>query len=118
MSSLPEVLSPVSNIVSQGLALKHSTLHLPANNDRLRQSEPDQEPVDEHMRSVVPSPVDDEDEHAVEPSLRVGLVVHRASSGFALRANNLHSYLDLNRFVGALISHPGPESSSLMSCAA
>ena len=89
----------MSNNISQGLALKHSTLHVPAKKDHLRQSEVDQEPTDDHLRSVVPSPVGDEDEDPVEPSLRVGLVVHRAASGFALRANNLHSYLDLNRFV-------------------
>ncbi|KAM5531642.1 hypothetical protein V8D89_014694 [Ganoderma adspersum] len=112
-----KILNPVSNNVSQGLALKHSTLHLPARNDRLRESELDHEPVDEHLRSVVPSPVEDEDEHAVEPSLRVGLIVHRASSGFALRANNLHSYLDLNRFFLSQTSYSlpsDPENRSLI----
>ena len=34
----------------------------------------------------------------------MGLVVHRASAGFASRANNLHSYLELNRLV--CVSHP------------
>ena len=93
------VLSPVTNNILQGPALKHSTLHLPTEHKRLRHSTEDAETDDEHLRSVVPSPVDDDDEDAVEPSLRVGLVVHRSSSGFASRGNNLHSYLELNRFV-------------------
>lgn len=93
------MLSPVTNTVSQGLALKHSTLHLPSQKQSLRHSAEGPERDDEHLRSVVPSPVEQDDEDAVEPSLRVGLVVHRASSGFASRANNLHSYLELNRFV-------------------
>ena len=85
--------------MSQGPALKHSTLHLPTQKDHLRKSAEEAESVDENTRSVVPSPVEDEDEESVEPSLRVGLVVHRTSAGFASRANNLHSYLELNRFV-------------------
>ncbi|TBU31643.1 UDP-3-O-glucosamine N-acyltransferase [Dichomitus squalens] len=93
------ILSPVSNNVSQSLALKHSTLHVPGQKRHLRRkTAEEEEAADEHMRSTVPSPVEDEDEDAVEPSLRVGLVVHRSSSGFASRGNNLHSYLDLNRF--------------------
>ena len=55
------------------------------------------------MRSVVPSPVEQDDEDAIPPSLRVGLVAHRAAAGFASRANNLHAYLELNRFVSLFI---------------
>ncbi|KAH9892742.1 UDP-3-O-glucosamine N-acyltransferase [Cubamyces lactineus] len=91
------VLSPVTNNLSQALALKHSTLHLPARKQRLRRSAAGSDD-DEHLRSVVPSPVEQDDEEATEPSLRVGLIAHRASSGFASRANNLHTYLELNRF--------------------
>ncbi|OSD07073.1 UDP-3-O-glucosamine N-acyltransferase [Trametes coccinea BRFM310] len=93
------ILSPVTNNLSQALALKHSTLHLPTpQKQRLRRSAAGSEADDEHLRSVVPSPVEEDDEESVEPSLRVGLVAHRASSGFASRANNLHAYLELNRF--------------------
>ncbi|KAI0705024.1 UDP-3-O-glucosamine N-acyltransferase [Cerioporus squamosus] len=102
------ILSPVSNNVSQGPALKHSTLHLPTQHKHAD---------DEHLRSVVPSPVDHDDEDAVEPSLRVGLVVHRSSSGFASRANNLHSYLELNRFFLGQTSYTlpsDPENRSLI----
>ncbi|KAI0645894.1 UDP-3-O-glucosamine N-acyltransferase [Trametes meyenii] len=92
------ILSPVTNNLSQALALKHSTLHLPARKQHLRRSAAGSEADDDHPRSTMPSPVDDDDEDADEPSLRVGLVAHRASSGFASRANNLHTYLELNRF--------------------
>ena len=93
------VLSPVTNSVSQAQALKHSTLHLPVDKDRLRHTAEGTEPDDEHLRSTVPSPVEQDDEDAVPPSLRVGLVAHRSAAGFASRANNLHAYLELNRFV-------------------
>ena len=93
------MLKPVSNI-SLAQALKHSTLHLPVEKMPLRHAAESTEADDEHpMRSVVPSPVEEDDEDADEPSLRVGLVVHRAAAGLASRANNLHSYLELNRFV-------------------
>ncbi|KAH9929545.1 UDP-3-O-glucosamine N-acyltransferase [Epithele typhae] len=92
------VLSPVTNNISLGQALKHSTLHAPSHTDRLRHFTEGTETDDEHLRSVVPSPVEQDDEDAVPPSLRVGLVAHRASAGFASRANNLHAYLELNRF--------------------
>ncbi|OJT13115.1 hypothetical protein TRAPUB_10341 [Trametes pubescens] len=92
------VLNPVTNSLSQALALKHSTLHTPSRKQHVRRSVAGSEDGDEHLRSVVPSPVEDDDDEFVEPSLRVGLVTHRSSSGFASRANNLHAYLELNRF--------------------
>jgi len=45
----------------------------------------------------MPSPVDGDEGEDAPASLRVGLIVHRASAGYAARANNLHSYLELNR---------------------
>ena len=33
------------------------------------------------------------------PNTRVGLIAHRAGDGLAARANNLYSYLDINRKV-------------------
>ncbi|KAI0743943.1 UDP-3-O-glucosamine N-acyltransferase [Daedaleopsis nitida] len=110
------VLSPMTN-VSYGSALKHSTLHLPTQKQHLRHVAEGLEVDDEHLRSTVPSPVQQEDEDAVEPSLRVGLVLHRASSGFASRANNLHSYLELNRFFLTPTSYSlptDPENRSLI----
>ncbi|RPD78595.1 UDP-3-O-glucosamine N-acyltransferase [Lentinus tigrinus ALCF2SS1-7] len=111
------ILSPVTNNVFQGPALKHSTLHLPTQHKHLRHSSEDADADDEHLRSVVPSPVDNEDEDAVEPSLRVGLIAHRSSSGFASRANNLHTYLELNRFFLGQTSYTlpsDPENRSLI----
>lgn len=93
------MLNPVTNSLSQALALKHSTLHTPSRKQHVRRSAAGSEDGDEHLRSVVPSPVEEDDEESVEPSLRVGLVAHRSSAGFASRANNLHAYLELNRFV-------------------
>ncbi|KAH9858869.1 UDP-3-O-glucosamine N-acyltransferase, partial [Lenzites betulinus] len=105
------VLSPATNNFSQVLALKHSTLHLPARKQHLRRSAAGSEADDDHLRSVMPSPVEEDDEESAEPSLRVGLVAHRSSSGFASRANTLHTYLELNRFflsqtTYALLSDP------------
>ena len=39
------------------------------------------------------------DEYDIEPSLRCGIVIHRLSDGYAARANNIWSYLELNRNV-------------------
>ncbi|KAI0633602.1 UDP-3-O-glucosamine N-acyltransferase [Trametes polyzona] len=102
------ILSPVTNNLSQALAMKHSTLHLPARKQHLRRSAAGSEADDEHLRSVVPSPVEEDDEESDEPSLRVGLVAHRASAGFASRANNLHTYLELNRFFLSQTSYTLP----------
>ncbi|OBZ68149.1 putative translation initiation factor eIF-2B subunit gamma [Grifola frondosa] len=111
------VLSPASNAFSQGLALKHSTLHTNLQKHHLRNNTLRPFPEDEHLRSVVPSPIEGEEEDTLLPSLRVGLVVHKADSGFAARANNLHSYLELNRFFLAQASYSlptDPESRSLI----
>ncbi|OCH88888.1 UDP-3-O-glucosamine N-acyltransferase [Obba rivulosa] len=95
------VLSPVTNAASQGLALRHSTLHAKPLDDRPRRPAPsfpgDEGQNEENLRSVVPSPVDGDEGEEPPASLRVGLVVHKASAGYTARANNLHAYLDLNR---------------------
>ncbi|KAI0759830.1 UDP-3-O-glucosamine N-acyltransferase [Trametes elegans] len=114
------VLSPVSNNLPQTLAMKHSTLHLPARKQHLRRSAAGSEADEDHPRSSVPSPIERqaaEPIDPVEPSLRVGLVVHRASSGFASRANNLHAFLELNRLALGQTSYvlpSDPENRSLI----
>jgi len=63
-------------------ALKHSTLNEP-NTITYKDPEGDGEITTNHG-----------------PSTRVGLIVHKAEDGIAARANNLYSYLDINRRVG------------------
>ena len=41
-----------------------------------------------------------EENFDVEPSLRCGVLVHSLADGYAARANNIWSYLELNRTVG------------------
>lgn len=99
-SSLRVVAAPPSNHTSQRIALQHSTLHTHVAKDGRRglTSEPNTAPS---------SPIEEEDEADDSASLRVGVVVHGASEGFAARANTLHSYLELNRHVRLLLPlHP------------
>ncbi|KAI0930392.1 hypothetical protein AcV5_007118 [Taiwanofungus camphoratus] len=115
------VLSPVTNAVSQGLALRHSTLHAKSNrhhrSGEFLHSPPSDGQNEEQLRSIVPSPVDDDDADTVPASLRVGLVVHKAQEGYAARANNLHAYLELNRYFLSQTTYSlphDPESRSLI----
>ncbi|KAH9937728.1 UDP-3-O-glucosamine N-acyltransferase [Amylocystis lapponica] len=114
------VLSPITNASSQGLALKHSTVHLEDLYLTKHHTEPPSSPSDtqneETLRSIMPSPVQDQEE-AVPASLRVGLVVHRDVDGHAARANNLYAYLELNRHFLTQTTYTlptDPESRALM----
>ena len=84
-----KVLNPITNIQSHTLALEHSTLYLPPP-QKLKS------PSSGGSADTSPS-ANDEDTDAIQPSFRVGLVIHPSSKGFAARANNLHGYLELNR---------------------
>jgi len=64
-------------------ALKHSTLNEPNTITYNEDTEDDDETTTDHG-----------------PSPRVGLIVHKAGDGIAARADNLYSYLDINRRVG------------------
>lgn len=91
------MLNPITNASSQTLALQHSTSHPP---NLKAKSKKDLATVDD---SAPPSPsLDDDVEDVAPPSMRVGLLIHRASEGLALRAHTVSSYLELNR--AALIS--------------
>lgn len=63
-------------------ALKHSTLNEPGTITYKEDAEDDGEITTNHG-----------------PNTRVGLVVHKAGDGVAARANNLYSYLEINRRV-------------------
>jgi translation initiation factor eIF-2B subunit gamma len=76
------------NTASQSVALKHSTLQVGL---ALRTA---------NALSMPVSPDEDNSEkQAVSASLRVGVVLHREKDGHASRANNLYSYMELNRRV-------------------
>ncbi|PCH43689.1 UDP-3-O-glucosamine N-acyltransferase [Wolfiporia cocos MD-104 SS10] len=94
------VLNPVTNALTQGLSLTHSTLHTKAQRHHLRRedflhSPPSDGQNEEHIQSVVHE--DEDEDNSVLASLRVGLVVQPSVAGFSARANTLHSYLELNR---------------------
>jgi len=94
------VLNPVTNALTQELALKHSTLHSKApvhlqHKEAFLHSPPSDDQNQEHTKSLVLD--EDEEEARIPASLRMSLVIHRAQEGYAARANNLHAYLDLNR---------------------
>ncbi|KAH7927118.1 hypothetical protein BV22DRAFT_301994 [Leucogyrophana mollusca] len=98
------VLGALANSVSHSISMKHSTLHSnniarvkaisithpTSNSSPLQQSR-------ELGYSIPPSPADSDDDRTVYTSLRVGVVIHRAESGFAIRANTLPSFLEANR---------------------
>lgn len=79
--SLP-VLQQYRKMPTLANALKHSTLNEPNTITYKEDPEDDGEVTTDHG-----------------PSTRVGLVVHKAGDGIAARANNLYSYLDINRRV-------------------
>ncbi|KZT11063.1 UDP-3-O-glucosamine N-acyltransferase [Laetiporus sulphureus 93-53] len=94
------ILSPNANALTQALALKHSTLYTQKHGSHLQSEDFLRSPAsdgqtEEHSRSILQAEGEDEDENLA--SLRIGLVVQRADAGYAARANNLQTYLELNR---------------------
>ncbi|KIP04845.1 hypothetical protein PHLGIDRAFT_19868 [Phlebiopsis gigantea 11061_1 CR5-6] len=87
------ILNPPSNATTQNLALQHSTLHttLPKHPHHLAP------PSTEDVRTAASSPLDPEPAEFHDVSFRVGIILHRATQGFAARANTLQTYLDVNR---------------------
>jgi translation initiation factor eIF-2B subunit gamma len=97
------VLSPNSNVEKQNLARQHSTLHVNGQTHETRLNGRFSEDIHTARSSPVhtarSSPVEQDSDEADDASFRVGVVIHRVSEGYAGRANNLQSYLDLNRHV-------------------
>lgn len=92
------VLNPPSNAPTHHMSLEHSTTYIPSHIHSAR------EHLRGDIRTATSSPVDlTEQDECV--SLRVGIVIHRASEGFAARANTLHRYIDLNRHVRPFRQH-------------
>ncbi|KAG5643607.1 hypothetical protein DXG03_000615 [Asterophora parasitica] len=87
-------LIPITNTASQGLALKHSTLskETSASNDSFGTLLPKDPSI-----SMPPSPTDGDDDYGSTNSFRVGVVIHRASAGFAIRVNTIPNFLEINR---------------------
>ncbi|KAG6813320.1 hypothetical protein H0H92_012133 [Tricholoma furcatifolium] len=83
-----------SNTTPQALALKHSTMSKETNvsDDSLRGLLSRDPSI-----SALPSPVDEDDDFWGSNSFRVGVIVHRASAGFALRVNTIPNFLEINR---------------------
>ncbi|KAJ4488435.1 UDP-3-O-glucosamine N-acyltransferase [Lentinula aciculospora] len=83
------ILNPVTNLVTQDVSLKHSTLRTQAkvySKNVLHQSND----------ADASSPFDPES-MADSSSLRVGIMLHPTTAGFATRVNNIYSLLDMNR---------------------
>jgi hypothetical protein len=95
------VLNLVTNNLSQSIALRHSTLQ-PNTHKHMKNStfSPTASPHLGNMAlSGPPSATDSEDDDTVSTSLRIGVVIHWAHDGYVARANNLQSFLALNRHV-------------------
>ena len=87
---------PSSQVHMQGLALQHSTSHKPSLSQH---SSPNMDSAESSPETTCG------DGDTSSPSLRVGLVIHPLSSGYASRANTIHSYFELNRLaLGATAS--------------
>jgi len=93
------VLSPLTNVLPQSLALRHSTLkHSTHEHTNEVHFSPTASPYLGNVPlSGPPSATDSEDDDTNSASLRIGVVIHRALDGCAMRANNLQSFLALNR---------------------
>ncbi|EKM54376.1 uncharacterized protein PHACADRAFT_174871 [Phanerochaete carnosa HHB-10118-sp] len=84
------ILNPPANTSTHHMSLEHSTTYIPSHTHSVR------EHLREDIRTATSSPVDltERDESV---SLRVGIVIHRSSEGYAARVNTLQNFLDLNR---------------------
>jgi translation initiation factor eIF-2B subunit gamma len=83
---------------SQSSALRHSTLYKSLCVHSAHPVVPSPREIKESALSQRTSS-DPSDDFKELSSLRVGLIIHRAKDGFAVRANNIHSYLESNRHV-------------------
>lgn len=94
-------LSPQTHTLSQGLALRHSTLQTSSNEyAKAATFSPTASPFLKNISLPgPPSDNDSDDDDTVSSSLRVGIVLHRARDGYVARANTLQSFLALNRHV-------------------
>ncbi|KAF8993727.1 UDP-3-O-glucosamine N-acyltransferase [Cyathus striatus] len=92
-----KVLYPHTNTSSQQLALQHSTLLLHSGDHHLM-----------HSTSVPTSPTDSDTDTENVASLKVGIVVHPAEAGFAIRVNSIHNFLEINRRFLAGITYALP----------
>lgn len=96
--SFSSVLYPDAYVQSsQSIALQHSTLLTFSANS---------------VTNVL-SPASDS-EGGFTPSLKVGVVIHRSDTGFAIRVHDLHSYVEVNRrvrFYRKYASFPDPPKS-------
>jgi translation initiation factor eIF-2B subunit gamma len=111
------VLSPIANVLPQSLALRHSTLkHSTLEHTKEVNFSPTASPYLGNVPlSGPPSATDSEDDDTNSASLRIGVIIHLVCNGYAMRANNLQSYLALNRHFLAdatysLPSDPGNRS--------
>lgn len=101
------VLNPITNTApANALALQHSTLHSAyPKRSKHRRVAPASPAHSTHSHSTPKasqpsSPTHDSDEEPEEePSLRIGLILHRLADGYAARANDPWNYMELNRMV-------------------
>jgi len=88
-----QVLDPLVN-TSQALALKHSTLL-----SRVKQQQVNHVPKSKSSATSAPqSPLASEFNLDSPPSLRVGIHLHRPDNGVAARVNNIHTFMEMNRY--------------------
>ncbi|RDB16855.1 putative translation initiation factor eIF-2B subunit gamma [Hypsizygus marmoreus] len=88
-------LNPITNTTSQTLALKHSTMLSRHQNNVSHDS------IGLHTKdpsvSGPTSPMEADGDYGDSNSFRVGVIIHRADAGFAIRVNTIPSFLEMNR---------------------
>ncbi|KAJ3728760.1 UDP-3-O-glucosamine N-acyltransferase [Lentinula raphanica] len=84
-----QILNPITNVITQDVALNHSTLR--------PQKKAYNNSVLHHSNDADASSPFDPESTTDSSSLRVGLVLHPATAGYATRVNNIHYLLDINR---------------------
>ncbi|KAF9072943.1 UDP-3-O-glucosamine N-acyltransferase [Rhodocollybia butyracea] len=103
------ILNPITNVLTQDVSLKHSTL-------RTNPKVTTKGVLHQSSDADASSPFDPEST-TDSSSLRVGIVLHSTKTGYATRVNNIHSLLDMNRRMLAEATYTlptDPQSRSLI----
>jgi len=91
----PSVLTQINNAGPQDLALEHSTTLFKHPTERSRSLNRARDPG----LSLPTSPTEGLEDGSSSTGFKVGVVIHRAESGFAIRVNTIPNFLEINRQV-------------------
>ena len=88
-------LSQITNTGPQELALEHSTTLFKHPTERSRSLNRARDPG----LSLPTSPTEGLEDGSGSTGFKVGVIIHRADSGFAIRVNTIPNFLEINRRV-------------------